>query len=165
MKKKENPYKFIKICYFSVLPSLKADEYIETLDFYAQKPEKITEDVIKEFKLFWNAIKGYVKFLSDKDIPIPFKSIILRRDDEKFIEKMQSLHKNVDKLSKILKMRIWQVKALVALTIWRKEHDLKDLLKLVHDYCEKKAEEKVREEMERKRLFLGVSKIGKGEDN
>ena len=157
MKKKNNnsKYKYIHICYFSCLPYVDKEEYFETLDFYLN--HDFDEKVLKEFNIFWKLVKHYVTYLKNKDICINFKNIILRTDKEDFKSKMQKLYKGIEKLSEKLNLKFWQVKALIAFVIWRKEHTLKDLLQRVHEYCE----EKTKEKDELKKIIKGVSKFEK----
>ena len=153
--KNNNKYKYIHICYFSCLPYIDKEEYFETLDFYLHN--EFDEQVLKEFEIFWSIIKHYVTFLNQKNLPIPFRNIVLRRDKEDFKEKMQKLYKGIEEIGKRLNLKIWQVKALIAFAIWRKNYTLKDLLEKVHKYCE----EKVKKKEGINRILKGVLEIEK----
>ena len=157
--KNNNKYKYIHICYFSCLPYIDKEEYFETLDFYLHN--EFDEQVLKEFEIFWSIIKHYVTFLNQKNLPIPFRNIVLRRDKEDFKEKMQKLYKSIEEIGKKLNLKIWQVKALIAFAIWRKNYTLKDLLEKVHEYCE----EKVKEKEGINRILKGVLEVEKFSKN
>ena len=135
-KNKENKYKYIGICYFSCLPHIDKDEYFEALEYYSKN--KFDEQILKEFELFWNTIKVYVRALNKKNLPVSSKKISLRKDKEDFKDKMRKLYKCVEEISKNTDLKWWQTKALVAFSIWRKKYTLKDLLQTIHQYFDRK---------------------------